>query len=563
MNLRKIMTAGSLMLCVTLAFAQTSAPKNWFNLDPSEDQVPGVSTERTYEQLLAGKKGKTVIVAILDSGVDYEHEDLKDIMWVNEDEVDGNGLDDDNNGYVDDIHGWNFLGNKNGENIQYDNLEVTRLYRKYDQMFGGKSPESLSKKEKELYKTYQEYGKVIEDKRSELEEEAGTFVAIATAINALAEEIGKDVISLEDLAAFESDNPLLMYSAQMAQALMQEGQTFEQLQTDINDYAEHLAAEYQYHYNLEFDPRSEVGDDFSDPYDRNYGNNDVRGPDAKHGTHVAGIVAAKRDNGLGMSGVADNVRIMSVRTVPDGDERDKDVAAAIIYAVDNGASVINMSFGKGASPRKDVVDEAVRYALKNDVLIVHAAGNDNKLISDDNNFPTDKFEKRGGFLGLFGPKYAENWIEVGALNWKDDETLVAPFSNYSPDFVDVFAPGMAIYSTTPFNGYENQQGTSMAAPVVAGVAAVVRSYFPDLTAQQVKQVIMESAVRQNKKVQEPGSKMLVPFGQLSVTGGIVNVYEAVKLASQVKGKKKGGASGTAAGSSAEEQKQDKKSVAVP
>ena len=562
MNLRKIFLACALLLAFTLGYSQTSAPRNWFNLDLAEDNVPGVSTERAYEQLLSGKKSKSVIVAVLDSGVDYEHEDLQDVMWVNEGEIPGNGIDDDKNGYIDDIHGWNFLGNKSGENIQYDNLEVTRLYREYDKMFKGKDPESLSKKEKELYKKYKEYGKVIEDKRAEVEEEAGTFVAIATAINSLAEEIGKDVVSQEDLANFKSDNPLLMYAAQIGQALMQEGQTFEQIQKDINDYAGHLAAEYEYHYNLDFDPRPEVNDDFSNPYDRNYGNNDVRGPDAMHGTHVAGIIAAKRDNGLGMDGVANNVRIMSVRTVPDGDERDKDVAAAIVYAVDNGASVINMSFGKGASPRKDVVDEAVKYAQKNDVLIIHAAGNDNKQISDDNNFPTDKFDKRGGFLGLFGPKYAENWIEVGAINWHTDESLVAPFSNYSADYVDLFAPGMEIYSTTPYNEYENQQGTSMAAPVVAGVAAVIRSYFPDLTAEQVKQVIMDSAVRQNKKVREPGSEVLVPFSQLSVTGGVVNAYEAIKLASQVKGKKKSGAQGTA-GNAAGDEKKDKKSVAVP
>lgn len=563
MNLRRILVACGLLLSFTLGFSQTSAPKNWFNLDPAQDNVPGVSTEKAYETLLAGKNGKTVVVAVLDSGVDYEHEDLKDIMWVNEDEIPGNGIDDDKNGYVDDIHGWNFLGNKSGENIQYDNLEVTRLYREYDKMFAGKDPDGLSKKEKALYKKYKEYEKVIEEKRTELEEDAGTFVAIATAVNALSDEIGKDVVSKEDLAQFESDNPLLMYAAQISQTLMDQGQTFEQIRKDINDYAEHLAAQYEYHYNLEFDPRSEVGDDFTDPYDRDYGNSDVRGPDALHGTHVAGIIAAKRDNGLGMNGVADNVRIMSVRTVPDGDERDKDVAAAIVYAVDNGASVINMSFGKGASPRKGLVDEAVKYAQDHDVLIIHAAGNDNKQISSDNNFPTDEFEKRSGFLGLFGSKYAENWIEVGALNWQNDESLVAPFSNYSSDYVDIFAPGMEIYSTTPFNEYENQQGTSMAAPVVTGVAAVIRSYFPDLTAEQVKQVIMESAVRQSRKVKEPGSEVLVPFSQLSVTGGVVNAYEAIQLAGKVKGKKKG-AKGTAAdGSGSDSNKKDKKSVAVP
>lgn len=562
MNLKRIVVFWGLLLSFTTGFSQTSAPPNWFNLDPGQDNVPGVSTERAYSQLLEGRKGKTVIVAVLDSGVDYEHEDLKDVMWVNEDEIPGNGIDDDKNGYVDDIHGWNFLGNKSGESIRYDNLEVTRLYRTYHEMFEGKDPDGLSKKEKELYKKYEEYGKVIEEKRAQLEEEAGTFAAIAMAINDLAKEIGKDEITAEDLGKFESDNPLLLYAAQIAQTIMAEGQSFEQIRKDINDYAEHLAAEFEYHYNLEFDPRPEVGDDFSDPYNRDYGNNDVRGPDAMHGTHVAGIIAARRDNGLGMNGVANNVRIMSVRTVPDGDERDKDVAAAIIYAVDNGASVINMSFGKGASPRKEVVDKAVKYAIAHDVLIVHAAGNDNKQITSENNFPTDKFEKRG-FLGLFGPKYAENWIEVGAINWKTGEDLVAPFSNYSPDHVDLFAPGMEIYSTTPFNEYENQQGTSMAAPVVAGVAAVIRSYFPGLTAGQVRQVLMESAVRQKIKVKEPGSEVMVPFSQLSVTGGVVNAYEAIKLASEVKGKKKGGSAGLPGSAGNGDKKKGKKAVAVP
>ena len=564
MKLRVKLVCWSLFLSATFIFAQDSAPKNWFNLDLSKDGVPGVSTERTYQELLKGKKSKTVVVAVLDSGVDYEHEDLKDIMWVNEDEIPGNGIDDDKNGYIDDIHGWNFLGNAKGEDVAHDNLEVTRLYKKYKEMFEGRDENKLSKKEKEDYAKYKEYKKVVEEKRAQLEEEAGTFIAISTAINNLSDEIGKESISVEDLKNFKTDNPLMGYAVQISQSIMaSEGHSFEQIKKDINEYAEYLQSEYEYHYNPDFDPRSIVGDNYADPYDRNYGNNDYRGPDAQHGTHVSGIIGAERGNGLGMDGVADNVRIMSVRTVPDGDERDKDVAAAIMYAVDNGASVINMSFGKGASPRKEVVDEAVKYAQAHDVLIVCAAGNDNKLITKDNNFPTDQYAKRG-FLGLFGPKFANNWIEVGAINWKTGEDLVAPFSNYSPDYVDVFSPGMDIYSTVPFNQYENLQGTSMAAPVVAGVAAMLRSYFPDLTAEQVKTIIMESAVKQKYKVKEPGedeaNRALVPFSSLSVTGGIVNAYEAVKLAEKTKGKKKGVSRDGVGGNAS---KKEKKTVAVP
>jgi subtilisin family serine protease len=539
--------------------AQDKAPENWFNLDPSEG-VPGVSTEKAYQELLKGKKGQEVVVAVIDSGVDYEHEDLDDVMWVNVDEIPGNGKDDDNNGYVDDIHGWNFLGNKSGENIEHDNLEVTRLYKKYGEMFEGKDPEDLSKKEKALFAKYEEYKKVVEDKQKSLEENAGTYAAIAEALDKLEKEVGKKEISAEDLDGLDTSDPMVGYAVQIAKSLMAQGQTFEEIKNDLNGYAEYLQGQYEYHYNPDFNPRPLINDNYEDPYDRDYGNGDVRGPDALHGTHVAGIIAAERDNDLGMKGVANNVKIMSIRTVPDGDERDKDVAAAIVYAVDNGASVINMSFGKGASPRKDVVDEAVRYALKNDVLLVHAAGNDGKEVTNENNFPTDRFEKRG-FLNLFGSKYADNWIEVGALNWKTGEVLAAPFSNYSPEYVDLFAPGMSIYSTTPDNGYEDLQGTSMAAPVVAGVAAMLRSYYPDLTAEQVKSILMQSAVKDRTKVKKPGSKEdMVSFSTLSVTGGIVNAYEAVKLAEQTKGKKKGVSRNSGGASNARKSKGEDNSV---
>jgi cell wall-associated protease len=262
----------------------------------------------------------------------------------------------------------------------------------------------------------------------------------------------------------------------------------------------------------------------------------VKGPEAMHGTHVAGIIGAVRTNNKGMKGVADNVRIMGVRCVPDGDERDKDVANSIIYAVDNGAQVINMSFGKSFSWDKAAVDKAVKYAQSKDVLLVHAAGNDSK--DNDNkansNFPKANFEK----AGWFSPKKAKNWIEVGALSWKKDDDAVATFSNYGQGNVDLFAPGVDIYSTTPDGKYRNLSGTSMASPVTAGVAAVIRSYYPELTAEQVKECLEKSVVKQNYKVKKPGSEDKVPFSSLSRTGGVVNVYEAVKLAGQMKGKKK-------------------------
>ncbi|HRO72206.1 MAG TPA: S8 family serine peptidase, partial [Saprospiraceae bacterium] len=292
-------------------------------------------------------------------------------------------------------------------------------------------------------------------------------------------------------------------------------------------------------YNPDFDPRKTiVMDDYNNPRERNYGNNDVTGPDPLHGTHVAGIVGAVRNNNIGMDGVATNVKLMSVRTVPDGDERDKDVANAIRYAVDNGASVINMSFGKGFGTHKDVVDEAVKYAASKDVLLVHAAGNSAQNNDVVASFPNAPYDKKTGFLFFKKNRMAKNWIEVGALNYKDGEDAAAPFSNYGQTRVDLFAPGMKIYSTMPDNEYAELQGTSMAAPVVAGVAAVIRSVYPKLTAEQVKEAIMKSVTPLNHNVKVPGTKEIQPFSKLSVSGGVVNLYNALVYASTMKGKKK-------------------------
>ncbi|HMP13338.1 MAG TPA: S8 family serine peptidase [Saprospiraceae bacterium] len=524
-----------LLMTLTLLVAQEQPPKNWFHLDPVLDSFTGVSTDRTYQQLLKGRKSTPIIVAVLDSGVDYEHEDLKNVMWINPGEIPGNGIDDDGNGYIDDVYGWNFIGGKDGQNVYHDTYEVTRLYKQLRPKYEDRNPASISKKEKKEYEKYLEYKKVIEDKLEELPPNVALYEATYNAIEALAKAIGKKPITLDDLKKFKSTDQMMMSAANLMINLMSsEGQSFENIQAEVKSAYDYYNNQLTYGYNEYFDPRPIIGDNIDDPYERYYGNNDVRGPDAEHGTHVAGIIAAERNNGIGMDGVASNVRIMSVRTVPDGDERDKDVANAIIYAVDNGAAVINMSFGKGASPDKPAVDKALRYARKKDVLIVHAAGNDAKENNGTNNFPNKKFKKKG----LFGPKYADNWLEIGALNWQRGEKAAASFSNYSPQYVDLFAPGTAIYSTIPGSEYKNLQGTSMAAPVAAGVAATLRSYFPELTAKQVKDIMMKSVIPVSGKVKKPGSDELVNFNRLSVSGGVVNMYQAVELARQTKGKRK-------------------------
>jgi subtilisin family serine protease len=282
---------------------------------------------------------------------------------------------------------------------------------------------------------------------------------------------------------------------------------------------DYYASALEYGYNSQYDPRGIVGDNYSNSYETGYGNNDLKGPDPSHGTHVSGIIAGKRGNNIGLDGVADNVEIMVVRVVPDGDERDKDVANGIRYAADNGANIINMSFGKSYSYDKNVVDEAVKYAEKKGVLIIHAAGNDSEDLDGGQNFPTKKFLKGGS---------AKNWLEIGAMGWQEAPNSVGSFSNYGKKSVDIFAPGVDIYSTYPNNEYKFENGTSMAAPSASGVAAVLMSYFPDLTAAQVKGILMKTAARYpGLMINKPGTEDLVDFTSLSVSGGVINLYAAV------------------------------------
>lgn len=548
MRLKSCFFVGTILAFGTSVNAQTKAPDNWFNLDPTENNVNGVSTEKVYSELLKGKKGQTVVVAVIDGGVDYLHEDLKDIMWHNPREIAGNGIDDDKNGYIDDVFGWNFLGGKDGRSVNQETLEVTRLYGKLKPKYDSADPAKLSKAEKAEYEQYQTAKKEVEAKLQEgqeaLAEYEGMKTTYSSALDAVENALGGKAVSKANVDAIKvGTNQNLIIGKNILSKMLSLGKDVsnfkaikEELIDPIKEGIEYYETKVKYQYNPEFNPRADiVKDNYADSYEKFYGNNDVKGPDAMHGTHVAGIIGASRSNNVGMKGVADNVRIMGVRCVPDGDERDKDVANSIIYAVDNGATVINMSFGKSQAWDKEAVDRAVKYAQSKDVLLVHAAGNDAKdNDAGETNFPNARFKKHGWFK----PKKAKNWIEVGALSWKKNEDAVADFSNFGQGNVDVFAPGVDIFSTLPENKYKNLSGTSMASPVCAGVAAVIRSYFPELTAEQVKECIEKSVIKQSYKVKKPGTEDKVQFSSLSRTGGVVNVYNAVKLAGEMKGKKK-------------------------
>lgn len=525
-------------------FAQ--APNNWFNLDPTQDKVDGVSTEKAYKSLLKGKKSTTVVVAVIDSGVDYDHEDLIDVMWKNPKEIPGNKIDDDNNGYVDDVYGWNYIGGKDGRVINKETSEKTRLYAKYENYFKNKDTLKLSGKDKKDFAFYSKIKREIDEERAsvkaQFDELSFTKTFLTNSLDAVLKSLNGKLATKENIEAIKDDGDMnLNIGKQYLTKVIESGENIEHLDSfkiAVNQSIEEELSNLNEKLNNEMNPNSTVrkdivGDDPNNSYERNYGNNNTKDLNG-HGTHVAGIIAASRNNSIGVSGVADNVKIMTVRCVPDGDERDKDVANSIIYAVDNGASVINMSFGKGYSWDKEAVDKAVKYAQDNDVLLVHAAGNSNENNDESNNFPNDRKEKRG----WFSAKNFKNWIEVGAISWQGGEDLVAPFSNYGKGQVDLFSPGMDITSSVPNNKYASFDGTSMASPVVAGVAALIRSYYPELTAVQVKDIILKSINKKSQLVKKPGDGKLVSLSDISVTGGTINAYEAIKLASVTKGKRK-------------------------
>ena len=492
---------------------------HWAHADLMTDTIPGMSVEKAYK-FLEGKKGEIVIVGVIDSGIDVEHEDLKDVVWINSKEIAGNGIDDDKNGYVDDIYGWNFLG---GDGVAApEQLEITRIVAKLNPRFKGKTIDDISAEDKADFEKYQEYVKAYEASGSRHFSTLERLEQIKTMVDGLKNTMEVDELTLEALNAFETEDETLKGQIQGLSAMFARG--FDEKQ--LNEYYDSQMKNKN--YDFDFDGRAIVGDNPEDITDTNYGNGNVIGSKDEeiHGTHVAGIILATRNNGIGMNGVATNAKLMSVRAVPDGDERDKDVALAIRYAVDNGAKVINMSFGKNYSPNKEWVFDAIKYAEKHDVLLVHAAGNDSKDIDVKPNFPNDSEDKI--------VEFADNVLTIGAMSVNYNEKLPATFSNYGKTNVDIFAPGVQIYSTFPKNEYQKISGTSMASPEAAGVATLVRSYYPELSASQVKHIIMNSGTTIDMEVLLPGGKgKKVHFSELSISGKVVNAYNALVLADKM------------------------------
>ena len=491
---------------------------NWHHLDLATDSIPGMSVDKAYE-FLKGKKGVEVVVGVVDSGSDLKHEDLVDVAWINTKEIAGNGIDDDKNGYVDDINGWNFLGKSYKEHLEYERILMNPSIADAETL---KEVKALQETKVKAAKTNEaRYGQML--------------AGVTMADDAFAKHFGKADYTKEEVLAIKTTDTGLNQAIAGAKQMYGFGlssltEAKEQLSKLVKTASDAVSGA-----NLKTDYRTVVGDNAYDINDKpGYGDANTGHSDKGeiHGSHVTGIIGATRNNDKGMNGVATNVKMMAVRSVSDGDEYDKDVALGIRYAVDNGAKVINTSFGKAFSPNKEWVYDAIKYAASKDVLIVNAAGNSGENIDVDKTFPNDAPDQL--------TEISDNFLTIGAMSANYNEKLPANFSNYGKVNVDIFAPGVQIHSTFPDNKYQKISGTSMASPATAGVAALVRSYYPQLSASQVKHIIMNSGTKIDLMVTKPGSTSranpagdLVPFADLSVSGRIVNAYNAVRMADRM------------------------------
>ncbi|MEK7414000.1 MAG: S8 family serine peptidase [Planctomycetota bacterium] len=518
-------TMALLPTLITAAEVKPREPKeakefvSWGLGDPDQDHVEGTRTSRAYAELNLKPPAQPIIVAVIDSGIDITHPDLKPVMWTNQREADGKpGVDEDGNGFIDDVYGWNFLGSRDGKKmIVAGTMEVTRELARVRKLVADKkaTPEQLE----ELTKLETQYAEERDEHAQGLIRLTSSTAIASELINALVAQ-GLTDPTPAGVAAFTPTKPSGEIYKQMYRRFSRDGTSAADLRKQLEEERSNLDIQF----DLEFDESAIIGDDPTKLDERGYGNPNIdKDPHGFHGTHVAGIIGAVRGNGVGIDGHCAWVQVMSVRAVPNGDERDKDVANAIRYAVDNGAKIINMSFGKSLSPNKAYVDDAFRYAAAHDVLLVHAAGNDGKNCDFEPHFPNQIA------LDTSTGERFENVLEVGASSPKRDK-LAASFSNYGQRNVDLFAPGADIPSTVPGGGIEPSSGTSMAAPTAAGVAALVWTQHPELSAVQLRRALIDNVRRYpGLRVVQPGSRSTrVLFETLSASGGVIDAWQTLR-----------------------------------
>jgi cell wall-associated protease len=525
--------------------------KVWYDKDYLTDNIPGISLNKFYLEYKNKPELNNIVVAVIDTQLDIQHEDLRDQVWTNPKEISNNDIDDDHNGHVDDINGWNYIGAKNGDYLVWGNFEYVRLVREWGLEFKDKTESEIKTQDISKYKEYQRAIKALE-KNNKYYKNYLKSLKYSLQLYPLAKDTLKHYFPKENYTAKQLDS---MYKAYKIN-----DKTYQQMRDDndkdfgalifqmkirmenntnsfdiLKDKESQFDSIVNKNLNADYDERKFI-DDNPNELGKSYGNNKISTSIKKeirifqdHNTKVSGIIAATRDNNKGIQGFSNQIKLMplNVSYTGNGDEHDKDIAMAIRYAVDNGAKVINMSFKKEFSLHKEWVDEAFKYAEEHNVLIVHCAGNEKSNADENPFYPNDvAYDGKG--------EICNNFINVGSISQKVDSTFVSGFSNYGKNNVDIFAPGDEIYTTSSENTYGFDSGTSLAAPMVSGTAALIWLYYPKLTAAQVKQIIMDSGVAYDMEVIVPGTKdKKVKFSELSKSGKVVNVYNAMLMAKKM------------------------------
>jgi len=522
------------LFLTSVIYSQKDPPRNWQLMDFEKDSIRGLSVEKAYEKLLKKKKSKKVIVAVIDDGFNENHPALKGLLWTNAKEIPNNGKDDDKNGYVDDRHGWNFIGES-----QNETAEVIREYivlrRKFEPTADTLDPQ---------YSYWRRVKTESENKLFGYKRYINRFESVVKSLDILqqfwSKQLAKDSVYYREISHLklpkETDTTIVKQQRETIDFLKR-GDTIWLNKLTLNALANNFtktilepnrgylstATAMIDNNDIGYFRKVSPGDSPENNDFTFYGNANITAKTV-HGTACAGIIAAWR-KGDQTFGITNQIQIMPIKIlVPNviGDERDKDVANAIRYAVDNGAKIINMSFGKSYSGQQQLVDEAVRYAANKGVLLVTAAGNEATNIDHKEDFPTANF--------IDGTK-ATNLLKIGASTY--DGRIIWPYSNYGKNTVDFFAPGDAIYVPGLEASYYINSGSSFAAPMVSGIAALIWSYYPKLTLQQVRECLESSAKPMTDLVLRPRTDEQVPFESLSKTGGIVNAYEALLIAEKL------------------------------
>ncbi|MGH1384462.1 S8 family serine peptidase [Kordia sp.] len=511
--------------------------QNWHFKDIYEDSIPGISLDKAYRELLKNKKGSTIIVAVLDTELDIEHKDLKNQIWINSDEIPNNNIDDDNNGYLDDIHGWNYLQTVQGGNIQYSRFGCTRIIEKYKPIFENKTLQNIPSNKIKQFKEYQRAIKIFQKEKKYILEDIAAykriknkFIEVDSLLTKYFPRKNYTISEIDSISKITNDS-LLKPQLRFMKYYLKNNINPKWADENIKNEKIKLDTWLDFSYN----DRKVQGDNIDDISDISYGNNNIQGSKrGSHGTKVMSVLAATRNNDIGINGISNSLKVMFLGVAPLGNEHDKDIALAIRYAVDNGAKIINMSIGKEFSMHPEWLEEAFKYAESKDVLIVSSAGNKSYDLNSEFDYPDD-YNENG--------EYVKNFIKVGASSYKADSTMVWLSSNYSVKNVDIFAPGHKIYCLSRSRA-RNSSGTSLASAVVSGIAALIRSHYPNLSAIEVKEIILESGISFDVDVVQPypyGEKQppnKIPFSSLSKSGKIVNAYNALLMAEEVSKKKR-------------------------